>query len=137
MRYNLANKPELDQAWEYLQKLTGQEAIVEIKKVNPNRSLKQNSYYHLILGIFGLEFGWTVEEAKILHKREVSPQIFIYDKKGKKFVRSSADLTTKEMTDAIEQLRKYSADNGLYLPSPGEDEMIRHYENIIEKESLI
>lgn len=137
MKYRLSNPDELKQAWEYLSKLTGQEAIVEIKKVNPNRSLKQNSYYHLILGIFGLEFGWTVEEAKILHKREVSPQIFIYDKKGKKFVRSSADLTTKEMTDAIEQLRKYSADNGLYLPSPNEDEMIRHYENIIEKESLI
>jgi len=134
MKYNLANKPELDQAWEYLQKLTGQEAIVNITKVNPKRTLNQNSYLHVLLGIAGLEWGYSMEEIKTLWKREVSQRIFLYEKNGKKFLRSSADLTTKELTDAIEQLRKYAAEQGLVLPSPDEEEKLRYFSNQIERE---
>lgn len=137
MKYQTSDKAQVNEAFEYLTKLVGQEATVEIKKISPKRSLNQNSYYHLLLGIFGLEFGWSLEEAKIIHKREVSPNIFIYEKNGKKFVRSSADLDSKEMTDAIEQFRKYSAENGLYLPEPDEQDKLIYYSNQIEKEGLL
>lgn len=41
----------------------------------------------------------------------------------------------KELTDAIEQLRKFSAEQGLYLPEPHEEERLRYYANEVEKQS--
>lgn len=135
MRYNLANLLELAQADEYLKKLIKQNAIVEIKKVNPRRSLQQNKYLYLLLGIAGMEWGFSIDELKILWKRKISPSIFVYEKNKNKFLRSTADLTTKELTDAIEQLRKFSAEQGLYLPEPHEEERLRYYANEVEKQS--
>ena len=135
MRYNLANLLETAQADEYLKKLMKQNAIVEIKKVNPRRSLQQNKYLYLLLGIAGMEWGYSVEEIKTLWKRKISPSIFVYEKNKNKFLRSTADLTTKELTDAIEQLRKFSAEQGLYLPEPHEEERLRYYANEVEKQS--
>ena len=134
MKYNTVNRDEAIEAFNYLTQLTGREAIVEVKRVSPGRSLQQNAYYHLLLGIFGLEFGWSIEEAKVLHKREVSPTIFVYEKNGVKFLRSSADLDSKEMSDSIEQLKKYSAEHGLELPDAEDDNKLRFYENMIERE---
>ena len=135
MRYNLANLLELAQADEYLKKLMKQNAIVEIKKVNPRRSLQQNKYLYLLLGIAGMEWGFSIDEIKTLWKRKISPSIFVYEKNKNKFLRSTADLTTKELTDAIEQLRKFSAEQGLYLPEPHEEERLRYYANEVEKQS--
>lgn len=135
MKYKTADRDQCLEAFEYLTKLVGQEAVVEVKKINPNRSLNQNSYYHLLLGIFGLEFGWSIEEAKVLHKREVSPQIFVYEKNGVKFLRSSASLDTKQMSDAIEQFKKYAAEGGLYLPDANDNEKLLFYSNQIEQQS--
>lgn len=134
MKYNTATQIEAEAAFQYLTELVGREAVVEVRRVSPKRSLNQNSYYHLLLGIFGLEFGWSIEEAKTLHKREVSPTIFYYEKNYKKFLRSSADLDSKEMTDAIDQLKKYAAENGLELPDADEDEKLRYYGNLIEEQ---
>lgn len=136
MKYRLSSKPETEQAFEYLTKLAGLEATVEVKRIFPARSLPQNSYYHLLLGIFGLEYGWTVEEAKSIHKRIVSPAIFVYEKNSRKFLRSSADLDTKQMSNSIEQLKKYAAEQGLILPDAGEEEKLLYYDNLIEKEGL-
>ena len=135
MRYNLANLLETAQADEYLKKLMKQNAIVEIKKVNPRRSLQQNKYLYLLLGIAGIEWGFSIHEIKTLWKRKISPSIFVYEKNKNKFLRSTADLTTKELTDAIEQLRKFSAEQGLYLPEPHEEERLRYYANEVEKQS--
>lgn len=135
MKYKTVDQAQADEAFEYLTKLVGQDAVVEVKKINPNRSLNQNSYYHLLLGIFGLEFGWSIEEAKVLHKREVSPQIFVYEKNGVKFLRSSASLDTKQMSDAIEQFKKYAAEGGLYLPDANDNEKLLFYSNKIEQQS--
>lgn len=134
MKYQTSDKAQVNEAFEYLTKLVGQAATVEIKKLSPKRSLNQNRYYHLLLGIFGLEFGWSLEEAKIIHKREVSPNIFIYEKNGKKFVRSSADIDSKEMTEAIDQLKRYCAEQGLYLPDADDPEKIIRFENMVERE---
>lgn len=134
MRYKTDDHEEAKQAFEYLTKLVGKHAVVEVKEVRSKRTLNQNSYYHLLLGIFGLEFGWSIEEAKTLHKREVSPTIFVYEKNGRKFLRSSADLDSKEMTNAIDQLKKYAGEHGLELPDAGDDEKLRYYGNLIEQQ---
>ena len=130
-KYNLANQDELDKAFAYLQQLIERDAEVEIKRVQRNRTLNQNNYYHLLLGIFGLETGYSIQEIKTIHKRQVSPQIFVYEKNGQMFLKSSADLDTKELSDSIEQLKKYAAEQGIHLPDANEHEKMRYWENEI------
>lgn len=132
MKYNLASTVERDKAFQYLTELSAIECVVEVKKVNPKRSLLQNNYLHLTFGIFGMETGYDVHEAKTIYKRIANPEIYIYEKKGQKFLRSSADLTTKEMTDSIDRWRKYAGENGVEIPPPENEEALRHWENVIE-----
>lgn len=59
------------------------------------------------------------------------------NKKGKiiKTLRSSSELSTGEMTLAIERFRNYSsAQAGIYLPSPNENEFLLHIQQEIEKD---
>lgn len=132
MKYNLKDSSQAKEAFNYLTKLTTQESVCEVKKVNPNRSLKQNAYLHLIIGYFGAHFGYTMEEAKQIYK-EVSSDLYFYTKKGRAFIRSSADLSTDEMTKSIDRFREKSAEHGLPLPAPEDKEMLIYMENEIER----
>jgi hypothetical protein len=50
------------------------------------------------------------------------------------FLRSTAELTTAEMTTAIERFRNWSsAVAGIYLPSANEQEFLIHCKQIIEE----
>lgn len=51
MKYNTAIKKEAEDAADYLITLIDKKQIVEVKKINPNRSLNQNAYLHLIIAI--------------------------------------------------------------------------------------
>lgn len=132
MKYNTANKKERDEAFEYLTKLSAQDSIVEVKKINKNRSLRQNSYLHLLLGAFGDHFGYTIEEAKLIYK-EVNKTIYYYKKKDRVFIRSSADLDTAEMTKTIDRFREVSASQGCDLPLATDQDWLRSIENMIEQ----
>lgn len=45
---------------------------------------------------------------------------------GREFVvRSSRDLTTNEMTIAIDRFRDWSSKNGYYLPEPGDEDTLK------------
>lgn len=134
MRYDLSKTEELQQALDYLGKLSGREAIVNITKVNPPRSGQQNKYFHSILGIFGIETGFTAEEAKTIFKRNVNPDIFVYERNDIKFLKSSADLTTVEMTKAIDRFREYAGEQGIEIPLPNDEEALRYWGNEIEKQ---
>lgn len=136
MKYKTINTDEATAAFEYLTKLVGQESIVEVKKVHPTRSLAHNRYYHLLLGIAGLEFGYSTEEMKVVHKRDISPTIFVYEKKDKKFIRKSSTMDSKYLSRSIEQLKKWCAEGGLILPEPDEQEKLIYYSNLIEKEGI-
>lgn len=133
MKYNLSNLIELAEASEYFAKLRSQEAVIELKKVNPNRSLRANAYLHLLLQICANEWGYTLSEIKTIWKRDIAQSIFIYHKNDQAFVRSSADLDSKEMTDAIERLKTYSAEQGLVLPEPDDMEKLMYYGRQISK----
>lgn len=135
MKYNLKNKREAEEAFKYLTQLVGKEAMVDIVKKSPNRTILQNNYVHLLLGIVGIEYGLNIEEVKIDWKRYVAPEIFVYENNGKKYVRKSSQLDTKEMTTAIDKLKDYYSKLGLALPDAGEHEKLRWYQNNIEKYS--
>lgn len=130
-KYNLRNPYEQQKFKEKVNELYSNGECVELKKINPTRSLSQNSYLHVLLGFFASEFGYTIDEVKIdIFKRKCNKAIFERErmnKRGemKKYLRSSANLDTKEMTTAIERFRNYSSSVcGLYLPSPYENEML-------------
>lgn len=135
MKYNLAVKDEAANAHIQLAKLMIRKPIIEIKEVRAQRSVNQNRYFYLLLTAFGLETGFSVEEAKTIFKRKVSPDIFVYDKNGEKFLISSANTSTKEMSDACERFIKYAAENGIELPRQEDDAWLRRIENEYEKNS--
>lgn len=133
MKYNLANQIEVERATTYLALLTKQKKVVDVKAVRPGRSLNQNSYLHLLLGYFGSHFGYTIDEAKIIYKRQVNDGIYVYKKNGHAFLRSSADLDTAEMTKTIDRFKEFSKEQGLPLPAAENEAELRSIENEMEK----
>lgn len=140
MVFNLSNPYEHQGFKDYVNKLYAAKVVVEVKKINPKRSLAQNSYLHVILGYFASQYGCSLDEAKIDYfKRLCNKDMFeetVTNKAGKevKRLRSSSDLTTAEMTLAIERFRNWSAaEGGIYLPSPNEGDMIIYARQEVER----
>lgn len=140
MIFNLNNEYEVPKFKEYVNKLYEQKAIVEVKKKLPNRSTQQNRYFYLILSWFACETGYSVDEIKVdIFKRTCNKEIFERYRENKhgekiKFLRSSSDLDTLEMTTAIDRFRNYaSAQAGIYLPSPNESQFLTYIEQEIER----
>lgn len=140
MIFNLNNPYEADKFKEYVNRMYQQKSVVEVKKKLPNRTLAQNSYLHLLLGYFGSEYGCSLDEAKIdFYKRTCNRDLFerrIVNKKGMEVtcLRSSAELTTGEMTLSIDRFRNWSAAQaGIYLPSSTERDFLVYAQQEIEK----
>lgn len=140
MIFNLNNPFEHDRFKEYVNQLYKQRAIVEVKKKLPNRTLAQNSYLHLLLGYFGSEYGCSLDEAKIdFYKRTCNRDLFerkTVNKKGNEvtYLRSSAELTTGEMTLSIDRFRNFaSSEAGIYLPSSTERDFLIYAQQEMEK----
>ena len=140
MKYNLENYEDRKHAMEYLDKLISKNAIVEIKQKHHQRSLIQNNYLYLLLGYTAIEIGEELEYFKQEYfKKIICPEIFRTDYKNKKTGKnredwkSTADLTTKELTLCIERLKKWaSTELGLYLPDANDFDSIIKLENTIE-----
>lgn len=121
--------------------LLDKNAKIEVVEKKNNRTYSQNNYLHLILGYFAIEYGETREYVKqIIFKQWVNEHIFktefINYKTGevREAWKSSADLNTKEMSEATERFRNYSVKNlGLYLPEPKDLAHLEEIENYIEE----
>lgn len=129
---------DVAEAQRLLAQLTVDQKIVEIKEVKPRRSLPQNAFLHLLLGVFGANLGYTTQESKELYKRlPGNKELYVYTKdvggKPMEFTRSSADLNKDEMTRSIETLREWSAKMGYPLPTADNTEELRRLENYIEQ----
>lgn len=134
MKFNTAVPLERKEAMSYFMRLANKRFMVEVKKLNPKRSLNQNSYLHLIIAYFGSHFGYTLEEAKIIYK-EINAPIYAYKKKGRVFYRSSADLDKEEMAKSIDRFMEKSKEAGCPLPPATDQEWLRQIENEIERSS--
>lgn len=88
---------------------------VELKKVHKKRSIRQNSFLHVLISLFGIEHGYSIEESKTVLKR--SCPFMRYEKKGQWFLKKTRDMTTIEISDFIDWIYTYSAKNGLVLPT--------------------
>lgn len=138
MKYDTSNPHGSSTAFMHLTQLVTSKKIVEIKEVRPRRSLPQNAYLHLLLGYFGANLGYTLEESKYLYKRlPGNKEIYEYTKdvggNPMSFLRSSADLSKDEMTKTIETLRDWSNRMGYPLPTATDTEALRRLENYIEQ----
>ena len=140
MIFNLNNPYEVDKYKEYVNKLFKERAVVEVNKRLPNRSLSQNAYLHLILSWFACETGYSLDEVKLDYfKKTCNRDLFERKKANKKgyeitYMRSSSELTTGEMTTAIERFRNYSsAQAGIYLPAPNENQFLIHIQQEIQR----
>jgi hypothetical protein len=115
MKYNLQNPIDKTKAVTYLTKLLEDEKQIELKEVRKVRTIKQNSYLHVIITLYAIHFGDPLDIAKTDLKRECS--FMRLEHKGKQYLKSTAKLTTKELTEFIEWIRNYSSINGCYLPT--------------------
>ena len=140
MIYNLDNQVQQKLAKERLEWLISKEKRIELKEIRPKRSTPQNAYLHLLLSYFALEVGETLEFIKQdIFKAKVNSDIFEFERKNpksgkvRKALRSSADLDTKEMTDAIDRFKNWSAKvAGITLPEANEQQFIDYIQNQID-----
>lgn len=114
--------------------------VVELTEKSKNRTIRQNKYLHLILAYFATQTGNTTEWVKQKYfKIHVNPQIFIRTRNDNfvgniKYLRSTSELDTAEMTTAIERFRNWSSSEaGIYLPSPEDNNMIIAMEIEVER----
>ena len=134
MRYNLKTPLDQRQARARLEHLISKGARIELTEKRKQRTYKQNRYLHVILTSWGLHLGYDLDEMKDIIKIDLSPSIFKYEKNGRKFYKSTADLDTKQMTIVVDKIRKTAQDRtGFYIPFPHETELLQQMENDSER----
>ena len=108
--------------------------IVELTD-RSRRTQAQNRYLHLILGWFAVEYGETVQYVKEEYfKRLVNVDLFVTRRHDRwlgdvTVLRSTRELTTAEMSTAVDRFRDWSSrEAGIYLPEANEEEMLRSME---------
>lgn len=95
------------------------------------RSLNQNAYLHLLIGVVAMETGNTMEDTKRYYFKElVNPDVFVdnrTDNRGTtiKHVRSSAEVSKEEMSKCIDKFKRWAAENRIYLPEPTDEAVLR------------
>lgn len=138
MIYDLTNKLHVQQLKTRLNNYTAKGKKIEVKLMRKSKSLRQNRYLHLILSWFAIETGYTLEETKQdVFKRFVCKDVFIVNKKGIYTCRSVADLSKQETTFCVEKFRNWSsAEMGIYLPSPDEQDLLEMLESQIDNKKI-
>ena len=118
MYLDLTNSIDVKKAKNYFYKLNEGKCKIELRKIIPKRTLNLNKYLHVCISIFAIEFGYTLEESKILLKRKCD--FMVYDKNANKFLKQTSKLNNKECSEFVEWIRNYSADKGCYIPDADE-----------------
>lgn len=134
MIYNLANDFARKRARARFDWLEKRGALVELTE-KMQRTPAQNRYLHLLIGVLAMETGNTLEYSKEWYfKRLANPGLFIRKVSDPfagevEVLRSSADLSKEEMSTAIDRFKMWAAERGIYLPNPGDAELLKEIEN--------
>ena len=138
-RFSPADPRDYLEILDFINKAKEQRFDIELKKFYRKRTNPQNSYLHLALGYFAHCYGCSLIEAKeIYFKRYACRDIFLVetvDKNGNRveYYRSTADLNTVEMSNAITNFIAYASCNGIEIPAPEDELGIKYCEREIEK----
>ena len=140
MRFDGQNPLHAQQARQKLEKLIRDGKIFDLTEKKPQRTRPQNSYLHLCLAYFACETGNTLEWVKReYYKKLVNPVTFIRERDdlylGRvKYLRSSADLDTDEMSLTLDRFRNWaSSQAGIYIPAPDDLRLMELAEIEIER----
>ena len=136
MLFDLSNDLHSENFKKRCNMLYNKKCVVELTEKKPQRTIRQNSYLHAALGYFGLQFGYGDEEGKGWYFKETcNAELFVRSVtdritgKERKVLRSSSDLSTDEMTLAINRFRNWASDvAGVYIPSPDEHRLVQQME---------
>lgn len=137
MKYDLTNPLHRQQFATRAAHLTAQgTALVELREVRHQRSDRQNRYLHALIAYFALQVGEDRETVKReYYKFAANRELFAYEAESRVThrrvlrLRSSASLTTEEMTLTIERFRSWAAQTaGIYLPAPEDEASLRAME---------
>ena len=130
MQYDLTSDFQRKAFLSRVDNLLEKGCLVELTE-NSARTKGQNNYLHLLLGVVAMETGNTLEDVKREYFKElVNPDIFRSyrtDNRGNtiRVYRSSADVSKEEMSMAIDRFKRWGAENGIYMPSPGDESLLR------------
>lgn len=139
MVYNLSDEYQKADFKKRANELYKKGCVVELTRRFPQRSGQQNRYLHLAIAWWAVYYGCSNEYAKRhFFKYHCNKNLFLVERTAKngtkyKELRSSAGLTTEEMTMAIQRFRDFCAYQGCYIPSPEEHEYLLFVEREIEK----
>jgi len=117
MKYDLSNSIDLGRFEKRVLSLKSNKKRVDLSEIRPPRTLRQNSYFHVVVSLYGIHFGQTLLEVKTDFKREYG---LIYEKNGKKYLQSTTSLDTKELAKFTEYIIEKAGQRGCYIPSPEE-----------------
>lgn len=130
MQYNLGNNYQRECFRRRCEQLLAKGSFVDLTEKS-FRTSSQNSYLHLIIGAVALETGTTLQTAKELYfKQHCNRDLFVREVDDKYCgkvmkIRSSADLSKEEMSLAIDRFKKWASEEGMYLPEPGDEELLK------------
>lgn len=133
MLYNLKNQLSRKRFSARVKALWENGSIVELTDKS-RRTGQQNRYLHVVIGILAMETGNSLETIKQeVFKRRVNPDLFLVERDDPilghiQILRSSRDLGKEEMSTAIDRYLKFCSDNGVYIPSPEEEDLLREAE---------
>lgn len=135
MIYNLDTTLDRERLKKRITALYAARKVVEVTEVKPKRSNAQNRYLHLILGEFAMQTGNTLDYVKENYfKRLCNAETFVSRQLDRyagtvEVLKSSAELTTAELTTAIERFRNWaSAEAAIYLPAPNDYDWLAEVE---------
>ena len=133
MMYNLSTPLDLARFDAKVESARQKGCVVELTE-KTSRSRNQNSYLHLLIGVIAMDVGVTLDYAKREYfKRLVNRDIFIrkvHDRfSGEvEVIRSSKELTTEEMSVAIDRFKRWGFEQGYYMPNPDDISLLRDIE---------
>lgn len=133
MTYNLATELDRQRAETRFHSLLARGAVITLTE-KVQRSINQNSYLHLIIAAVAMEVGVPLDYAKeVYYKRLANGALFVRSNDdplaGKvETLRSSTELSKEEMSASIDRFKVWAAENGMYLPEPGDKELLREIE---------
>ncbi len=130
MLYDLSSELQRESFLVRVEQLLTKRCVVELTE-KTFRTRNQNSYLHLLIGVVAMETGNTLEYCKEWYfKRLCNKDLFVTTRTDKfagqvEVIRSSADLTKAEMSMAIDRFQRWGAENGIYMPQPGDESLLR------------
>ena len=138
-RYKCSDPRDYLAALDFINQAKEQGFDIELKRFYRKRTNPQNAYLHMALSYFAHCYGCTLLEAKEIYlKQYACRDIFLVettDKNGNRvrYFRSTADLNTVEMSNAINNFIAYASCNGIEIPQPNDELGLRYVERQIEK----